>query len=200
MTSKLLAQGAEASVYQSKSGIIKERLVKTYRYPVLDTRLRKARTKKEVKLLEKASKIINVPKIISNTDFSITLEEIKGKKLAISLDKLSNKLAIAKQIGFNVAKLHDAGIIHGDLTTSNMIWHSDKLYLIDFGLGFESTNIEDKSVDLHVLKEALTARHNKHSENIFGAVVQGYKSSANANQVIKRLEAVEKRGRYKQAY
>lgn len=200
MTQKLIAQGAEAHVFKGKNWIIKERKAKSYRLPEIDNRLRTQRTKKEVKLLEKASLIINVPKIANATIDTIVMEEIKGKKLALSLGKLKNKLSIAKQIGESIAKIHDAGIIHGDLTTSNMIYAKNKLYLIDFGLGFESSNVEHKAVDLHVLKEALEARHHSCAKTVFSAILQGYKISKNSAWVIKRLEAVEKRGRYKQAY
>jgi len=200
MVSKLIAQGAEASVYQKNVNIVKQRLAKSYRFPVLDIRLRRTRTKKEIKLLQKTQKIINVPNILESSDFSIILEQIKGKKLASEFDKLKNKNEIAEKIGEAVAKLHNAGIIHGDLTTSNMIWCDNKLYLIDFGLGFESDNIEDKAVDIHVFREALTARHNKHSEALFQSFIKGYKIAKDYTLILGRLETVEKRGRYKQAY
>ena len=197
---KFLFQGAEATIKSNGKQVTKERSPKLYRYSVLDEKLRIQRTRKEIKLLEKASQIINVPRIISSSDYQIVLEKIKGKNLASSLDKLSNKVSVTNQIGQSIAKLHDSDLIHGDLTTSNMIYSKNKLYLIDFGLGFESQNIEDKAVDLHVLKEALEARHHKYAATLFKSVIQGYNLSKHAPLVIKRLEAVEKRGRYKQAY
>lgn len=196
----LIAQGAEAVISLSKNKIIKNRLSKSYRIKELDEKIRRQRTRKEVKLLEKASKIISVPKIINYDKYQIELEFIKSKKLSNYLDSLRNAEEICIQIGENTAKLHDNNIIHGDLTTSNMLLKDRKVFFIDFGLGFESNKDEDKAVDLHVLKEALEARHFKNSKKFWNKVLKGYNLSNNANKVLKRLEAVEKRGRYKQAY
>jgi Kae1-associated kinase Bud32 len=79
---------------------------------------------------------------------------------------------------------------------------SDKsrVFFIDFGLGFISVRAEDKAVDLHVLKEALEARHFKHTDKFWSAILKGYKSSKSSAEIIKRLESVEKRGRYKAQY
>ncbi|MBX4196435.1 Kae1-associated serine/threonine protein kinase [Candidatus Pacearchaeota archaeon] len=199
---KLIAQGAEAKIIQISSTILKQRIRKGYRISELDEKLRKQRTRKEAKLLEKAKQLIPVPKLIKMDEANkeLEIEFIKGKKLAEHLDGLKNKITIAKEIGKNVARIHDAGIIHGDLTTSNMIAQDSKVYFIDFGLGFESDKIEDKAVDLHVLKEALEAKHFKYAEQLFQGVVKGYKKSKYAKETLKRLEKVEQRGRYKQSY
>jgi Kae1-associated kinase Bud32 len=92
--------------------------------------------------------------------------------------------------------MHDKDIIHGDLTTSNMIL-KEKVYFIDFGLGFNSTRIEDKAVDLHLLRQAFESKHYKHFEEFFKEVLEGYKLSKNWKEVLNRLEKVEMRGRYK---
>ena len=106
---------------------------------------------------------------------------------------------IMQTLGEEVAKLHENDIIHGDLTTSNTLLREDKVYLIDFGLGFISNRNEDKAVDLHLIKQALEAKHFNHYEKFFNAVLEGYKTSKHHLATLKRLEAVEKRGRYKQA-
>lgn len=196
----LIAQGAEALIIKKNNTIIKDRIEKSYRLPILDQKLRRQRTRKEVKLLTKATNIIPVPKVIKNTDYRIEIDLIKGKKLSEHLDRLKNSARVCEQIGQNMAKLHDANLIHGDLTTSNMILSKNKVYFIDFGLGFESNKVEDKAVDLHLIKEALEARHFKHFESFFASVIKGYKISQNSSAVLKRLEAVEKRGRYKEQY
>lgn len=193
-------QGAEAIINIKKNEVIKDRIKKNYRIPTLDEKLRKQRTKKEAKLLVKSFNIISVPKLIKQEDYRLKLEYIKGKKLSESLDKLNNPEAVCKKIGQNISKLHDNNIIHGDLTTSNMILKEREVYFIDFGLGFESSKIEDKAVDLHLIKEALEARHYKHFDKFFNAVMKGYKISKNSKEVLKRLELVEKRGRYKSQY
>jgi TP53 regulating kinase-like protein len=202
MTDKIIGIGAEAVLIHTGTNLIKRRVKKGYRIPILDEKLRKLRTRSEAKLLEKAGKLIPTPKVkkVDDKTMEIDMEFIAGKKLSEHLDSLNNAEEVCRTIGAQIAKLHDADIIHGDLTTSNMILSKeDKLYFIDFGLGFNSAKIEDKAVDLHLIKQALEAKHFLHFENFFSAVLQGYAHSKNYKETIKRLEAVEKRGRYKQA-
>ena len=199
MKPKILQQGAEAIILLDRN-IIKKRIKKSYRLPILDEKIRKSRTKSESKIIQKASELIPVPEIIKTSlpEKEIEMQYIKGKKLSDHLDKLKNTKKVCEQIGKNIAKLHDAGIIHGDLTTSNMILsQNNKLYFIDFGLGFFSEKIEDKAVDLHLIKQALEAKHFLNYEKFFFSVLKGYKTSKNYAQTIKRLEKVELRGRYK---
>ena|SRR3989304_5439339 len=198
---KIIGMGAEAVLIHKDGKLIKIRKRKSYRLQVLDEKLRKQRTKKEAKLLEKAAKLIPVPKIFKTDEKEeINMEFLEGKKLSENLDNLKNAEEICIEIGRNIAKLHDADIIHGDLTTSNMILKDNKVYFIDFGLGFESKKIEDKAVDLHLIKHALEAKHFAHYEKFFKAILEGYKLSQHHEAAIHRLKAVEKRGRYKQSY
>jgi TP53 regulating kinase-like protein len=199
---KILARGAEAIIIKRKNTIIKQRVAKGYRLPQLDEKLRKLRTRAETKILEKTHLIISSPKVITSDEGNKTIELqlIPGKKLAENLEKQRDIKKIAQQIGQTIAKIHDANIIHGDLTTSNMIYNK-KIYLIDFGLGFHSDHPEDKATDLHVLKEALEARHPKIQEKIIPLILQAYdKTSKHANPVLKQLKKVELRGRYKAQY
>lgn len=200
----IIGTGAEAVLIKEGDKLIKKRLTKSYRLPILDEKLRKQRTKKEAKLLEKASKIIPVPKILKTDEKQeIDMAFIDGKKLSENLDFLKDANKICIQIGQNIAKLHDAGIIHGDLTTSNMIYvenPQNKVFFIDFGLGFESNKAEDKAVDLHLIKQALEAKHFANHETFFKNILEGYKISKSNSQTLTRLKAVEKRGRYKGNY
>lgn len=228
---KILAQGAEAIIIHQDGIIIKDRISKKYRHLELDKKLIKQRTKKEAKLLEKAANLINSPKPLRVNFNEIEMPFIKGKKLSENLENLNWKL-ICKEIGKSIAKLHDNDIIHGDLTTSNMIWvdnsplnettqlktplkdqahnksqkdkvaeqegatSDSKLFFIDFGLGFTSDRIEDKAVDLHLIKQALEAKHfliHKEAEKI---ILKNYESK-NKEKTLKQLEKVEARGRYK---
>jgi len=206
MTQKLLFQGAEALIILDKNKILKKRVKKSYRLPELDEKIKKLRTRSEARFLEKASKLIPVPKIIKvdEKEKEILMEFIKGKKLSDKLENFSEKQQseIFKQIGKNIAKLHGSDIIHGDLTTSNMIFNEkeDKVYFLDFGLGFGSHKIEDRAVDLHLLKQALEAKHFKNWKILFSEVTEGYKTSKNYKQVFERFKKVEKRGRYKDKY
>ena len=198
---KIIAQGAEAVIIKKGKLAIKNRIEKTYRHPELDEKIRKLRTRAESRILERISKIISVPKVLSIDEIkkTIKLEFIAGKKLADILEKSDYK-KICEQIGKSLAKLHDNNLIHGDLTTSNLILKGKKVYFIDVGLSFHSQKVEDKAVDLHLIKEALEAKHPTISKFAYDFVIKGYKHSQNYNKVIKQLEAVEKRGRYKAQY
>ena len=232
---KIIAQGAEAKIFLIKKRIrhdpnlkeglirgnlvpfiVKDRISKKYRLPELDNKIRRRRTKAEAKLLTKASKIINTPKPLADPGSGrmIHMPYIDGLKLSDELNnfELKKQKEILKQIGEAVSKLHKADLIHGDLTTSNMILKKEEiirhdpkltgevdkenfgsLYFIDFGLGFHSSKIEDKAVDIHVLKQALEAKHFRNWETLFNTFKKAYKNK----QVLERLKKVEKRGRYK---
>ena len=194
--SKIIAQGAEAIIIQKGNLIIKERLSKSYRHPELDQKIIKQRTKREAKLLELARKIINSPNSQIEDLNKIKMSFIEGKKLSENLEKLNYK-DISKKIAKAIARLHDNEIIHGDLTTSNMILTEDNnLFFIDFGLGFMSNRIEDKAVDLHLIKQALEAKHYGIWEECFNILLKEYDSKYKI-RVINQLKKVESRGRYK---
>lgn len=209
MTTKLISQGAEAKIFLKDNIIIKQRIPKSYRIPKLDNAIRRRRKKAEANILEKASKTINVPLILTEPasggrageNSSIKMQFIKGKQLSRNLDKfpLEQQKQIAKEIGKTISKLHKENIAHGDLTTSNMIWSEDKLFLIDFGLSFQNAKYEDKAVDLHVLKQALEAKHWKHWQTLYKEIEKAYLSinKTESKKVIHQLIKVEKRGRYK---
>jgi TP53 regulating kinase-like protein len=194
-----LARGAEAVISKENDVIVKERIKKGYRLPELDEQLRKKRTATEAKLLRAARRAgVNTPKILEEDKFSIKMENIPGKKVR---DILSGKNAaeICTKIGIAVGKLHSYGIIHGDLTTSNMIVKDDELFFIDFGLGFMSQRPEDKATDLHLLHEALESTHFDVLEKAWQTVLKAYNEQySDGKKVIKTLLEVEKRGRYKE--
>ncbi len=184
---KLIAQGAEAKIYDD-GNIIKDRIAKTYRLKAIDDKLRKARTNREAKVLKKLSEMdFPCPKLIRKEDFKITMENLDGPKLRDCLE-----IKHCKELGTLIKNLHNQNIIHGDLTTSNMIL-KDKIYLIDFGLSFFSQKVEDKAVDLHLLEEALHSKHYLIAEECFKLVLEGYCDK----EVISRLNIVKNRGRNK---
>lgn len=200
---KILGRGAEAIIFLEKDKVIKDRIKKSYRIPELDKQIRKLRTRAEGKILEKASKIISVPKVFKTDEKEkkLIIEFIDGKKISDSLDSfpLKEQKEICKKIGNSVGKLHDSGIVHGDLTTSNMILKDKKVYFIDFGLSFNSPKYEDRAVDLHLLKQALEAKHFAHWEILFKEVISEYKkTSKEAEKTLIQFIKVEKRGRYKE--
>lgn len=188
----ILAIGAEAVIKKMNTVVIKHRSKKNYRHPQLDTHLRVTRTKREAKVLEKLQKYSFVPRLKEHSEKDVlSMSFIAGKQVRDVLDKKNCK-TLGKEIGGKIKQLHDEGIIHGDLTTSNMIF-SDEIYFIDFGLSFFSTKIEDKAVDLHLLKETLHGKHYAIADACFAAIVEGYADGA----VLARLVAVEQRGRNK---
>lgn len=196
----IIAQGAEAIIILNKKQVTKKRISKSYRLKELDEKIRKRRTRGEAKLLKKASELIDIPKIISDNESSkeIVLEYIEGQKLSEYLDKfpLAKQKTIMKKIATSLAKLHDKDLIHGDLTTSNLILKDNKVYFIDFGLGFVSKRLEDKAVDIHVLKEALEAKHFKNWKELFKEFLNNY-DPKEKELILTQLEKVESRGRYR---
>lgn len=195
---KILQQGAEAVISLDKNVVTKERIKKNYRIPEIDDKIRKFRTRRETKILQKAE--IPVPKVLSSDDkeMKIKMQYIDGELLKDYLDKVNKKKRkeICKEIGENTAKIHNQNIVHGDLTTSNMIL-KDKVYFIDFGLSSVSDKIEAKAVDIHLLRQAFEAKHHEHSEEMFKSFLKGYKKCKHYKQILERLKKVESRGRYK---
>lgn len=194
----ILYAGAEAIISLNKENqIIKHRIKKSYRIIQIDEKLRFRRTKSESKILEKLKSIISVPKVIRVDKENIIMENIEGQKLSQALENLDYK-EISKQIGETLTKLHNQDIIHGDLTTSNMILSDkdNKLYFIDFGLGFHSKKIEDRAVDLHLLQQALNAKHFTIANECFSIILENYKPSKQ-KEIIQRIKTIESRGRYK---
>lgn len=201
-SSKIIGRGAEAILVHKDGELIKRRIKKGYRYEKLDIKLRRLRTRSEAKIMAKASSKIKIPEIIGADDkkCEIKMDFVDGMVLSNSLDDIPEKKAIniCKKIGENIAAIHDMDIIHGDLTTSNMILNeNDKVYFIDFGLGFHSKRIEDKAVDLHLLRQAFESKHFLHWREYFESALKGYKKSQNSEKVIEQLKKVESRGRYK---
>lgn len=197
---KKLSHGAEAIIFSDRKTILKQRARKSYRIAEIDERLRLSRARREAKILEKLRESgLKVPKVISldEKNASLRMEFLKGRKVRDFL-AAGNCKKTGEDIGKAVAKMHALNTIHGDLTTSNMILKGKDIYFIDFGLGFFSEKAEDKAVDLHLLRQALNSSHNKIAGKCFDAAIAAYgKSYARGSEVLKRLEKVEARGRYK---
>ncbi len=203
---QILKQGAEAILYlesfEGQDVIVKERIEKKYRIKEIDTRIRKTRTKQEVRLLNEARRCgVLTPKILDVDDksFKIIMEHIAGTRVKELLNDADEKTIenICIEIGRMVGKLHEGGIVHGDLTTSNMILKGDKIYFIDFGLGSFSTRIEDQGTDLKLLFEALKSTHFKVLKLCWKNIVSAYKKQyKDADKVLERVDVIEKRARY----
>ncbi|KAH7826111.1 putative protein kinase [Monocercomonoides exilis] len=130
---------------------------------------------------------------------------------ANSFEMASSISQLASAIGCTIARLHAAGIVHGDLTTSNMLikmlseedkdkdLHLQKacVYFIDFGLSYSSSSVEDQAVDLYVLERAILATH-PDKPQFFEQILKEYSEAwQNASLVVSRLSVVRARGRKK---
>lgn len=203
---KIIARGAEAILYKEKidgqEALVKERIKKSYRLPEIDSELRSQRTRREARLLSEARRCgVLTPKVFSVDEkgCKIFMEFVVGKRLKELFNEVSEKDAadLAKETGVQIGVMHSGGIVHGDLTTSNMILSEGKIYFIDFGLGEFSKRVEDFATDLSVLKEAIKSTHFRRLELLWGNIMKGYKSAnPNSESVFRRMEAIEKRGRY----
>ena len=211
----LIKKGAEANLYLEPFArvlhpagegkvVVKDRIPKRYRVPELDKQLRESRTALEAKLLSD-SKRAGVPTpIVYEVDMvgmRIVMEFVDGKQVKVVLDKLSpaERKKLCRTIGRQVARLHRAGMMHGDLTTSNMIIRPDgRVYFVDFGLGEYNPSVEARGVDLHLLKRALQSIHFRIAEQAYSAALSGYRQEFGdkADEVIGRAKDIESRGRY----
>lgn len=202
---QIIKQGAEALIYSDtidgQKVLVKERIKKRYRISTIDQRLRATRTRQEMKLMREArSNGVMTPKIISSDEksYKIFMEDINGELVKDFLEGKNNFEKVCLEIGREVGKLHSAGIIHGDLTTSNMMISRGKVFFIDFGLGQFSKRTEDMATDLSVLRETLQATHNKVEKKCWKIIARGYaEENKKHDEVFKRLEELESRGRYR---
>jgi len=201
----LIRRGAEAEIHLTKwlgrEVISKHRVPKSYRLPEVDHALRVARTKKEAKLISDARVLgISTPIIydIDLLEHKIIMEYINGPRVKDIMSEFdqNDRREIFRKIGRAVGVLHRNNIVHGDLTTSNILKRGDKLYFIDFSLGDVAEDIESKGVDLHLLMEAFESTHPEFMDE-FKYVFEGYKKEfKEADQVKKKIQEIIQRGRY----
>ncbi len=184
--------GGEAEVRIYENVVEKIRRPKRYRHPKLDEELRRSRTRTEAKIISMARRVgVPTPIILDVEGDKIVMERIKGTpvKMAMSVD-------VSREIGRLVARLHSAGIIHGDITPMNMIISDGKIYFVDFGLSFIEDRIEPKGVDVHVYFESLKAGFDNWEE-LRRAFEEGYREGyERAEEVLERAREIELRGRY----
>ncbi|KAF1945994.1 serine/threonine-protein kinase bud32 [Clathrospora elynae] len=245
---EIITQGAEALVYKTTfltphtPVVVKYRPPKPYRHPTLDKRLTKQRLLAEARSLVKCKKEgVRVPGVlgVDAEEGWLVLEYVDGQTVRGVLDGWAHRVSerekeadtrtegqgnegildLMRRVGREVGKLHELGVCHGDLTTSNIMLRTPPpdspppfptsnsisqsssnslkgdIYLIDFGLTTSSIQDEDKAVDLYVLERAFSATHPA-AEPLFQEVLRAYgESGKGAKSVLKRLEGVRLRGR-----
>jgi TP53 regulating kinase-like protein len=205
----LLKKGAEASLFlaswHGRKVIVKARFPKKYRPAELDAKIRSYRTAHEPQLMHEAKKSgVPTPVIflVDMNDAAITMEFVEGKQVKQVLANISKKerQELCAKVGTLIGKMHKHGVIHGDLTTSNMILDAEgKIFLVDFGLGEKNMELEARGVDLHLMKRALQSTHYKFAEECFRNVLKGYSavlSAEEAEKVFGKIREIERRGRY----
>ena len=203
---KLIARGAEAELvlrdWNGVKALVKTRKPKKYRHPKLDTYIRRSRTRAESEAIHRAKKAgVSTPLLymVDMANTAIVMEYIDGVKVRDIVDRLSDpeRRELFIDIGRSAGRLHEAGIIHGDLTTSNIIRRGDTVVFIDFGLAEVSEEVEKQGVDLNLMNRMLTSTHYVHRDNLLQAFKEGYRQTfTGAEEALTRMEEVAKRGRY----
>lgn len=233
----LIAQGAEGRLYKtthlhpSRPCALKYRPPKPYRHPILDARLTKARIGAEAKVLDRCRREgVSVPAVYALDAAAgwLMMEWIEGVPVRAGINTWLGErgeddgdeekgeegpiVELMGRIGDAVGRLHGTGIVHGDLTTSNMMLRpvvgsttaeerrravEGEVVVIDFGLATQSSSDEDRAVDLYVLERAFASTHPR-AERLFGHLLAAYgKTSKKAPGVLRKLEDVRMRGRKK---
>lgn len=195
---QLVKKGAEADIYLAdwygKKAVAKVRTPKPYRHPALDATVRRQRTTHEASLMSAAKAAgVETPYVyfVDPEKAEIVMEYVRGDVARDMLD-----LSLCCQIGRYAALLHQVNIVHGDLATSNFI-AGDRLVLLDFGLSYYSERMEDKAVDVRLIKEILSSAHVS-LRGAFASFCKGYASIAgkNADRILANVQEIEQRGRY----
>ncbi|HPW73639.1 MAG TPA: Kae1-associated kinase Bud32 [Methanothrix sp.] len=187
-----IGRGAEAVITLENGVVRKWRLPKSYRLPALDERIRQERTIREARITSEARRHgVLTPIICDVSRFELRMEHVQGDKLKdVICPELSSK------VGEMVGKLHRGGIIHGDLTTSNMILVREEICLIDFGLAFYERSVEAQGVDVHVYFQTLESTHDR-PEELIESFKSGYlRVYPQGKAVLERVKEIKARGRY----
>ncbi|RKS81356.1 N6-L-threonylcarbamoyladenine synthase/protein kinase Bud32 [Haloarcula quadrata] len=192
-------QGAEATVRFDGDQVIKERVPRSYRHPTLDERLRTERTRQEARLTSEARRNGVPTPLVRDVDpqeSRIVFQRVGDTDLREGLSE--GRVA---DVGRWLARIHDAGFVHGDPTTRNVRVggrgeQADRTTLIDFGLGYYTQEAEDHAMDLHVLAQSLAGTADD-PERLLLAAEDAYRTeSDHADAVFASLDDIEGRGRY----
>jgi TP53 regulating kinase-like protein len=205
----LIRKGAEADLYlaewHGRKVVLKRRLPKKYRQPSLDKQIRGYRTVHEPQLMHEARRAgVPTPMVflVDRKDTTIIMEYVEGKQIKQVLNEVSDveRRELCFGVGKLIGELHEFGVIHGDLTTSNMIIDFEgKIFFVDFGLGERSEELEARGVDLHLMQRALQSTHFRFAEECFASVIEGYAEVLGGEavrSVLDKIREIQRRGRY----
>jgi TP53 regulating kinase-like protein len=132
----------------------------------------------------------------------IVVEKLEGKLLKQLIDEEGSSprvVAIVEKLGYYVGLMHEHDLVHGDLTTSNVVVRNTKPYLIDFGLAERSRDELDKAVDVHLFLRSLESTHPEHVTELYEAFLRGYsraRGKDKAKTVANLVERIRVMGRY----
>lgn len=201
-----LARGAEALItkipFMGRQVIRKQRFPKRYRHPDLDSKLTARRIQQEARVVLRLRKAgLRVPAVYE-VDISrgiIIFQYVDGVTLKHFLGKRTDGEQVMRGVGIAVANMHKANVIHGDLTTSNIMVSNvdgeNQVWIIDFGLSSVGSSDEDIAVDLYVFERAVISAHSEEAEPLNKAFLEAYNITLNRESVSKRLVNVRARGR-----
>ncbi|MEM2112952.1 MAG: Kae1-associated kinase Bud32 [Candidatus Nitrosocaldus sp.] len=207
----LIKKGAEADIYlvewYGRQAISKVRKRKQYMHDMLDREIRMKRTLHEAEMINMAKRAgVTTPLLyfVDPNNAEIVMQYIEGELARDLIYQGFNVGWIARMMGIYTARLHARDIVHGDLTTSNFIVYNygtddSTLVLIDFGLSFYSSRLEDKAVDIRLIKEVMSSAHADVFNDAFNNFVQGYSSVVGSEytaRVLRKVKEIEQRGRY----
>jgi TP53 regulating kinase-like protein len=203
---RLIYRGAEADIvkgmWRSLSAVYKVRRPLPYRLAELDIAIRRQRTLHEAELVHSARKAgVRVPRLyyIDLPRTTLVMEYVEGQRLKELASSAPEAGGLFRARGSDVARLHSAGIAHGDITTANVIVRDGELVFIDFGLSTHTSRLEDHAVDLRLIKETLVGAHPEISFMALEQLFEGYSREVGASQtkaVMRQLRSIERRGRY----
>ena len=200
----VIKRGAEATIslgtYIGRTVVMKKRERKEYRDERLDSRIIKTRTRNEVRSMAAARAAgIHIPWIydVDMDGGTIVMQFINGQRLNSLLYNLgeSERLSLERSFGAEIARMHRAGIAHGDLTTSNIIVMGQDLYFIDFSMATRPADTEQLGVDMRLLKEVYKSTHSEF-ESEYQEVLKGYIGAGGDAAVVDKVAEIEKRARY----
>ncbi|MBR2255236.1 MAG: Kae1-associated serine/threonine protein kinase [Candidatus Methanomethylophilaceae archaeon] len=198
-----IAEGAEAvverTVFMGREAIVKTRVPKRYRIPQLDSHIQSVRTRGEARLIREARRAgVRTPCIydVDPVSARMVLEFVEGPTVKEVIDSGSDEaLEVCRKVGETVARLHSAGLCHGDLTTSNMIWRSGQVCLIDFSMGSKA-ELEDIGVDVRLLERSFTSAHAGRADLLDAMMDSYYGHVRDPDAVRRKVEDIRNRGRY----
>jgi TP53 regulating kinase and related kinases len=204
---ELLYRGAEADVirgeWQGLDAVYKIRKPLRYRLPVLDREIRRQRTLHEAEMVHQAKKAgVPAPYLyfVDPKASTLVMEYVNGTRLKDLVDSGVDDLGgVFREFGRHVGVLHKGGIMHGDLTTANVVRRGRTLVFIDFGLSIRTERVEDHAVDLRLIKETLAGAHPSAAVAAMESLSKGYAEvlgPSRSRSVLRQLLSIERRGRY----